>query len=144
VPTSDDNFLLLDTSAALAYLDPDHTHHAAVRAVTGSALLGLAGHAHFETFSVLTRLPVGKRQSAADAARLIAVELPESRFLPQQVQAGLLATFSDAGIVGGAIYDALVAAAAHHHGATLITCDIRARGTYQALGVHHRLVDIQG
>lgn len=49
--------LLVDTSLAVALSVRDHeAHNAALAAVTGQRI-GLAGHAAFETFSVLTRLP---------------------------------------------------------------------------------------
>ena len=47
----------------------------------------------------------------------------------------LLDTLSEHGIRGGAVYDALVAATARHHGATLLSMDGRADATYQRLDV---------
>ena len=44
-------------------------------------------------------------------------------------------TLSRLGIAGGAVYDALVALAAKEHGVALATRDVRARGTYDAVGV---------
>jgi predicted nucleic acid-binding protein len=138
LPTKTD--LLLDTSAAIALVDPDHEFHSAVRAAVGNARLGLAGHAQFETFSVLTRLPPPKRLSAANAARLIKTEFPGSRFLSPLAQAALLTEFATSGIVGDSIYDGLVAATAREHNLALITCDARARSTYAALGTPHQLI----
>jgi predicted nucleic acid-binding protein len=132
--------LLLDTSAAIAYVDPDHAFHAAVRQRVDGRRLGLAGHAQFETFSVLTRLPAPKRQSGREAARLIAAEFPEPRFASPAEQADLVAQFADAGVVGGAVYDGLVAAAARAHDLTLVTCDSRAQPVYAALRVRHLMV----
>jgi predicted nucleic acid-binding protein len=129
--------LLLDTSAAIAYVDPDHPFHVAVRQAVRGRQLGLAGHAQFETFSVLTRLPPPKRQSAGSALRLIAAEFPESRFLEASEQAALLTEFAAEGVLGGAVYDGLVCAAARAHALTLVTCDARARTTYAALGATH-------
>jgi predicted nucleic acid-binding protein len=48
---------------------------------------------------------------------------------------------AEAGISGGAIFDALVAAAAREHGLVLATRDSRARSTYRALGVEVRFID---
>jgi predicted nucleic acid-binding protein len=39
------------------------------------------------------------------------------------------------GIRGGAAYDALIGATARSAGALLYTCDLRARATYDLLGV---------
>lgn len=48
---------------------------------------------------------------------------------------------AEAGISGGAIFDALVAAAAREHGLVLATRDGRARSTYRALGAEVRFID---
>lgn len=132
--------LLLDTSAAIAYVDPDHVAHAEIRAVASGRPLGLAGHAVFETLSVLTRLPAPKRISGSDAARLVRRNFPESRFLEVAVAEGLLAEFAERGVIGGAVYDGLVGAAARSSGCVLVSCDRRARETYDALGVTYRLI----
>jgi uncharacterized protein with PIN domain len=50
---------LLDTSAAIALVVEDHEAHAATFAALKDRRVGLAGHAWFETYSVLTRLPAG-------------------------------------------------------------------------------------
>jgi len=62
---------LLDTSTAIALLIADHDGHAATVEATRGMRLGLAGHAWFETYSVLTRLPGDLRLTPTDAARLI-------------------------------------------------------------------------
>ena len=49
--------VLVDTSVAVALLVADHEHHVATRSALGTRAAGLAGHAAFETFSVLTRPP---------------------------------------------------------------------------------------
>jgi len=131
--------LLLDTSAAIAYVDPDHVSHAAVRAAAAGRALGLAGHAVFETLSVLTRLPAPKRVSGADAVRLIERSFPEPRFLDSDAAARLLTEFAERGVIGGAVYDGLVGAAARASGCVLLSCDQRARETYDVLGVSYRL-----
>ena len=139
LPTND-NLLLFDTSAAIALPDVDHEAHSAVLAFAKGHRLGLSGHAMFEVFSVLTRLPPPKRLSVADAARLIRANFPESRFIPEQQMPGLVTKFAAAGIAGGAVYDALVGTAARTHHATLVTCDAGARSTYDALGVTYQII----
>ena len=126
---------LLDTSAALAFVQPSHGGHTTTYAALVGRPKGLAGHAVFETFSVLTRLPPPDRLSPQAARRLIEVNFPHSRFLSSQGSASLVGHLSANGISGGAVYDALVAAAAAEHGLTLVTRDARALGTYRALGV---------
>ncbi len=57
----------LDTNVAVAFLVSDHTEHDLVFEALADRDLGLSGHAAFETFSVLTRLPGASRLSAATA-----------------------------------------------------------------------------
>lgn len=125
----------VDTSVAVPLLVRSHRHHAAVVRWWGGQQVALSGHALAETYSVLTRLPGDARLAPADAARLLA-----ARFSPPLVLSGshwrkLPSTLSSLGIAGGAVYDALVALAAKHHGVALATRDARARGTYDAVGV---------
>ena len=137
---SNDDVLLLDTSAALALIDPTNPRHAAVRGATRGRALGLSGHAAFEFYSVTTRLPFPARLSSADAERLIAVNFPNTRQLDARTSGGLVTEFADLGILGGAVFDGLVAACARAHRSTLITCDTRAQRTYDLLGVPYRLI----
>jgi toxin FitB len=127
--------LLLDTSAAIALVLEDHEAHTATVAAARGRRLGLAGHAWFETYSVLTRLPGELRRSPADAERLLAHDFPKSTFLSASETAALGTELARLGIAGGSVYDALVGAAARHHGQPLLTRDARARPTYGAMGV---------
>ncbi|HJW15082.1 MAG TPA: PIN domain-containing protein [Thermoanaerobaculia bacterium] len=43
-------------------------------------------------------------------------------------------------MAGGATYDALIGATAHHAGAMLLTRDRRATTVYEKLGIQHELV----
>jgi toxin FitB len=127
--------LLLDTSAAIALVLEDHDGHAATVAAVRGRRLGLAGHAWFETYSVLTRLPGDLRRSPADAERLIAHNFPERAFRGEREAAALGEELARLGISGGSVYDALVSAAARYHDAPLLTRDTRARPIYGAMGV---------
>ena len=127
--------LLVDTSVAVALVVADHEHHEATLRALGSRRLGLAGHAAFETFSVLTRLPPPARRTPATVARLLTANFPHSRFLDADAAAALLAELHTAGIAGGAVYDALVGAAAKEHDIVLATRDRRALDAYRALDV---------
>jgi len=126
---------LVDTSTAVALVVEDHEAHVATLAAVRGRRLGLAGHAWFEAYSVLTRLPASLRRSPADALRLLAHNFPASRFLGEAETAGLGAELARLGISGGAVYDALVGAAARQHGLPLVSADTRARPVYEALGV---------
>lgn len=132
--------LLVDTSVAVALSVADHEHHASTVAAIGRRRLGLAGHAAFETYSVLTRLPVPARRTPATVARLIATSFPDSRFLAADAARVVLSELAAKGIAGGAVYDALVGAAAAEHGARLATRDLRALDTYRALDVEVELI----
>jgi len=131
----DRSVALLDTSAAIALVIEDHEDHEATLAVVRGHRLGLAGHAWFETFSVLTRLPGGRRRSPEDAIRILAHDFPESVFLGEDEAATLSRDLARLGISGGAVYDALVAAAAKQRGCPLVSGDTRARSVYEAVGV---------
>jgi predicted nucleic acid-binding protein len=132
--------LLVDTSIAVALTVADHEHHERTFQALGDRHLGLAGHAAFETFSVLTRLPPPARRTPATVARLLRANFPHSRFLGADAAAALLAELHAAGIAGGAVYDALVGACAREHDLLLATRDRRALETYRALDARVELV----
>ncbi len=134
-----DEVLLLDTSAAIALIVEDHEAHTVTLEAVRGHRLGLAGHAWFETYSVLTRLPGALRRSPADVAALLAHDFPASVFLAREDAAELGPEMARLGITGGAVYDALVGATARQHGRLLVSGDARARGVYEALGVRLRL-----
>lgn len=123
-----------DTSVVVAALAVWHEgHHAAREALRDVEVV--PAHVLIETFSVLTRLPDPHRVSASDAHSAIAalpwqvIQLPADRVL------AVIAELGRRGIVGGAVYDALIAATATAHGATLVSHDRRAQATYERLGV---------
>lgn len=127
--------LLVDTSVAVALTVGDHEQHESTSRALRGRRLGLAGHAAFETFSVLTRLPPPARRTPATIARVLAADFPGSRFLGAGAAAALLVELHCTGIAGGAVYDALVGASAREHGIALATRDRRALETYRALDV---------
>ena len=141
--SGEETLVLFDTSAALAFVDAESPFHKQIWDLTAQSRRGLAGHAVFEFLSVLTRLPMPRRLSGADALRLVRSEFPENRFLPAEVSDGLADEFIRVGVVGGMVYDGLVGACANHHRLPLLTCDGRAEPTYQALRVDYRLISQQ-
>lgn len=132
--------VLADTSAAVAVALPDHVHHEAARARLDGEVAGLAGHAAFEAYSVLTRLPAPNRLTPAAARALLDRRFVGDRFLEPTASAALLRSLPDLGIVGGAVYDALVATAALHENLPLVTCDGRAIETYRLLGARYEVL----
>lgn len=142
MPTRDDGpQILIDTSVAVALVVADHAYHERTTRAIGHRSAGLAGHSAFETFSVLTRMPPPHRRTPRAVSRLLTANFPDSRFLSAQGAAHLLGRLAALGIAGGAVYDALVAAAAAEHGLTLATRDRRAAETYRALDVDFELID---
>jgi predicted nucleic acid-binding protein len=142
MPTSDNRpQLLIDTSVAVALAAAGHEHHEATRKAIGGRSCGLSGHAAFETFSVLTRLPPPNRRTPAAVAQLLAHNFRDSRFLSPQGARQLHARLASLGIAGGAVYDALVAATAAEHGITLATRDRRAAYIYRVLDIDFELID---
>lgn len=131
----DDPDVLFDSSAAVPLVLVDHEYHAVVLDATSGMRRGLAGHAWFETYSVLTRLPTGRRLAPATAVRALREVFPGSRFLDPSACVALGAELARTQVAGGAVFDALVGAAARQHDRPLISCDIRARRTYDSLGV---------
>ena len=137
---ADGDVLLLDTSVAIALVVEDHEVHAAALEAVHGHRLGLSGHAWFETYSVLTRLPGAHRRSPADALRLLAHNFPASGFLDGDESLALGPEIARMGVSGGAVYDALVGAAARQHRRRLVSADVRARPVYEALGVELEVI----
>ena len=133
--------LLVDTSVAVPLVVADHSAHAEVTAAIGDRELGLAGHAAFETFSVLTRLPPPARREPRVVEHVLRSAFPGSRFLGADATADLLDRLDALGVAGGGVYDALVGAAAAAHELPLATRDARALDVYRALDVDIRLID---
>lgn len=132
--------VLVDTSVALALVVADHAHHEATFRAVGDRRLGLAGHAAFETLSILTRMPPPARRTPAVVKQLLAANFPGSRHLSASAAEKLLDDLVPLGIAGGSVYDALVAAVAKEHRLVLATRDRRALDTYRALNVEIELV----
>jgi len=134
--------VLVDTSVAVAVVVEDHEHHAVTLRTIGNRSLGLAGHAAFETFSVLTRLPPPARRSPEVVVRLLSANFPSIKYLTASGAEALLPKFASLGIAGGSVYDALVGAAAAESGLVLLTRDARAIPVYRALQVDIEVIRI--
>ena len=112
-PEADSPDALVDTSVAVPLVVADHEHHEATVRAIGSRRVGLAGHAAFETFSVLTRLP-HRRSGArlASCTKLLRVNFPFAGLLSAEAAGDLWSRLPRLRLAGGAVYDALVGAAA--------------------------------
>lgn len=129
-----------DTSVAVAALDSSHDAHAPARHALVEHRPALAGHAAFETYSVLTRLPVPLRVSPDNAAQILRRAFPDDCWLGEKETARLRDELASSRLVGGAVYDALVGRAAAVNGRMLLTRDRRAERTYRALDVPYELI----
>jgi toxin FitB len=125
----------LDTSVAIPLLVRTHAAHAEVVGWWRGRDVALCGHALAETYSVLTRLPGDLRLAPADAGRLLSERFVTPLPLGSATAARIPELLGRLGIAGGAVYDALVALAALEHGAELATRDVRAKATYETVGV---------
>lgn len=130
-----------DTSIAIALILPGHPRHHAAALTHARYAPALAGHARFESLSVLTRLPDAERLSPSDAARALGRNFPETCWLSAREQHQHFQRLVSAGIQGGAVYDALVGASAVAAALPLLTSDRRAAATYEALGIPVLFVD---
>ncbi len=142
MPTKSKNvYAFADTSVAIAVVVADHTHHVSTMAVLGDKRIGLAGHAIYETYSVLTRLPPPNRLTPKAALLAMRHDFELMDYSKPVNASDLLYKCSSLGISGGAIYDALVGCVASDHGIKLVTRDVRAFSTYRALDIEVELID---
>jgi predicted nucleic acid-binding protein len=125
--------VLADTSVAVAAIIGTHDFHPVAMAAVKEHQPGLAGHALYETYSVLTRYP-DIRIAPAHAIAAIDRMFPFHAVLSADAGRKMLTELAGAGHGGGTVYDALVAAAAVEAGMPLLTFDRRARGTYTTVG----------
>jgi predicted nucleic acid-binding protein len=124
-----------DSSVVIAAFANWHEHHEAARQAIGDTR-DLIAHAELETYSVLTRLPEPFRAAPDIVALYLREDFPGKRMtLSQAEQRRLIDRLSDLSISGGAVYDALVAVTANHHGHRLLSCDRRASKTYDRLEI---------
>lgn len=130
----------VDTSVAVAALDAGHAAHVVCLSAVRERRPGLAGHAAYETFSVLTRMPGALSIDAPTAQDIMSRVFPQVYWLEADAARSLLDRLGTVGIVGGAVYDALVGEAAKTNNSVLLTRDQRARRTYDLLGVNYELL----
>jgi predicted nucleic acid-binding protein len=123
-----------DTSVVVAALCTWHANHDEARAALSERPVPIA-HVVAETYSVLTRLPRGRRV----APRLVMTALErafpgEPITLAPSAVVPLLHRLAAAGVHGGATYDALIAETARQAGLRIVTLDARACRTYEIVG----------
>jgi predicted nucleic acid-binding protein len=126
-----------DSSVVIAAFASWNKHHeAAIEALAGNDVRDLIAHAELESYSVLTRLPEPFRADPALVADYLHRDFPGSRMvLPERERRNMLRRLASLAIAGGAVYDAMNAATAAHHGHSLFSCDRRAAPVYSRLEV---------
>ncbi|HZN71942.1 MAG TPA: PIN domain-containing protein [Micromonosporaceae bacterium] len=132
--------LTVDTSVVIPALASWHESHSVARKACRE-VTGLTAHALLEAISVLTRLPSGLALAAAPAVSVVRRKFPDEPLsLTGAEFAALAERIAAAGLRGGQVYDALVAATAASRGARLLSLDTRAIPTYRAIGADYELL----
>lgn len=122
-----------DTSVLVPALLASHEFHASCYESAGLVDAAI-GHALLETYAVLTRLPQPYTVPPVQASTALRSYSSQVLMLPGDELADTIERFVIARVSGGASYDALIAATATHHGASLLTRDERAADVYERLG----------
>jgi predicted nucleic acid-binding protein len=132
--------IAVDTSVVVAGFASWHEgHEAATSALARKPRL--PAHVLIETYSVLTRLPAPHRAPADLVAGFLSERFPATLLtLSASAYRDLVGSAVTAGLIGGAVYDALIAETAKRAGALLLTRDRRALATYERIGVRYELV----
>jgi predicted nucleic acid-binding protein len=131
-----------DSSVLVAALAPWHTSHPAARQALDASDVGLVAHVAIETTSALSRMPEGLRLAPTVVLEAITRRFPDAWLVLDAAHARrALEEAVRAGLRGGALYDALIAATAAHHRARIVSADRRARRAYEAVGADVAYVD---
>ncbi len=123
---------LLDTSCLVAAVCEWHRHHEVTRKeierrTAAGETVRLAAHSLAEAYSVLTRLPEPHRLRPCDALALLEANWGKAWLvaLAASDYRATLRRCRDAGIGGGAVYDALISSCARKaRASTLLTWDV--------------------
>lgn len=132
--------IAVDSSVVVAAFASWHEGHRAAAAALARKPR-VPAHVLVETYSVLTRLPSPHRAPAGLVAAFLAQRFTEAPLaLPPRAHQRLVEEAAAAGIAGGGIYDALIAATVLHAKARLLTRDRRAVVTYERFHVQYEML----
>ncbi|MGI8593029.1 MAG: PIN domain-containing protein [Solirubrobacteraceae bacterium] len=122
-----------DTSVLVAGFDSSHPFHEHTQVALSEVRRSgrLVAHTIAETFAVLTAVGPYALPGATVLAYLDRFLDRDPIGLEPAVYGRAMAELADAGLVGGSVYDALIAVGARDAGATLISLDRRAAATYR-------------
>lgn len=125
-----------DTSVVIAAAMPWHSAHAAAVTALKQAPAALIVHVAYEATAAMSRMPDGHRVAPEIVLEWLGRRFPDTWLaLPANASRAALHAAVGEGIRGGALYDALIAATAAHHGHRLVSADRRAAPVYAAVGV---------
>jgi hypothetical protein len=132
--------IAVDSSVVIAACASWHeSHPTALKAFEREPRL--IGHCALEAYSVLTRLPGAQRVPSALVVEFLRERFPlEPLVLSAAQLRELVADLHQRGVVGGAVYDGVVAMSARAHGAELMSLDRRAAETYRRCEVAYHLL----
>jgi toxin FitB len=128
-----------DSSVLIAGATPGHPFYIPAQSILPAVRSKgrLIAHTMAETFSTLTR----QSRLPADVLRYLDQFLENQPVgLPSVSYTKVLRGLADRGIVGGAIYDGLIAATAKQAELRLLSFDRRAARTYVTLGVDYEIL----
>ena|ERR1700754_1707565 len=132
--------MAVDTSVVVAGFASWHEGHRAA-AATLARKPRVPAHVLVEAYSVLTRLPLPHRAPPDLVATFLAERFVEPPLvLPARGYLEIVEACARAGMSGGSVYDALIAATARNADATLLTRDDRARSIYERMKVRFEIV----
>ncbi len=124
-----------DTSVVVAAFASWHEHHDRARQALDRGFR-MIDHCALETYSVLTRLPPPHRCGAEVVRDFLRARFIEPFLrMDGQLYKDFVLALPEHAVAGGGAYDALVAATAAAHSASLITCDRRAASVYESYGL---------
>jgi predicted nucleic acid-binding protein len=131
-----------DSSVVIPALDTSHESHEQVAAfIERAGDVRLIAHVALEAYHVLTRVRPYRRLPPRAVAGAIRDSFPGPLVgLAPEEHWTLMEQAPRLGIVGGAVFDAFIAAAANRAGLTLVSRDRRAASTYAAVGVDCELL----
>lgn len=123
-----------DSSVVVAAIVPWHVAHAPAREALRSDEPVLIAHVAFETTSALSRMAKGHRIGSEVVLEALTALFPRAWIgLNARESRAALTRAVSAGLRGGALYDALIAATARRHRVPLLSADRRAWRIYEAL-----------
>jgi predicted nucleic acid-binding protein len=132
--------IAVDTSVVIAAFASWHESHPAAAALVAEGP-ALPAPCALEAYAVLTRMPPPHRVAGAIVREFLRRAFPaEHLVLSPDRSSRIVDGLVEAGISGGASYDAVIAMIADAHGRELVTLDARARSTYERIGIAVRFL----